>query len=71
MKTIFLLAVLFMAFTAGAQTYQYPFQNPDLPIEQRVDDLINRLTLEEKAKLMVHNSPAIERLGIQDRKSVV
>jgi beta-glucosidase len=66
MKTIFLLAVLFMAFTAGAQTYQYPFQNPDLPIEQRVDDLINRLTLEEKAKLMVHNSPAIERLGIHE-----
>ena len=48
--------------TLIAQTY--PFQNPDLSIKQRVDDLIARLTLEEKVAQMMHNTPAIERLGI-------
>lgn len=35
-----------------------------LPIEQRVNDLVGRLTLEEKIALMMHQSPAVERLGI-------
>ena len=42
----------------------YPFQNPELSFDQRADDLLGRLTLEEKASLMQHASPAIERLGI-------
>ncbi len=42
----------------------YPFRNTQLSIDERVQDLINRLTLEEKAMQMVHNSPAVERLGI-------
>jgi beta-glucosidase len=42
----------------------YPFQNPDLPIDQRVDDLVGRLTLPEKVSQMLNNSPAIDRLGI-------
>lgn len=42
----------------------YPFRNPKLSVKERVDDLIARLTLEEKVKLMKHNAPAIERLGI-------
>ena len=41
-----------------------PFMNPELPIEARVDDLVSRLTLEEKAQQMLHDSPAIERLNI-------
>ncbi|MCH8054390.1 MAG: hypothetical protein IH895_10035, partial [Planctomycetes bacterium] len=40
------------------------YPNPDLPIQQRVDDLISRMTLEEKLSQLVSNSPAIERLGI-------
>jgi beta-glucosidase len=42
----------------------YPFQNPDLPVEQRVNDLIGRMTLEEKVSQMNNTAPAIERLGI-------
>jgi len=41
-----------------------PFQDPSLPIEQRVDDLVSRMTLEEKILQMQHTAPAIPRLGI-------
>jgi beta-glucosidase len=41
-----------------------PFQNPDLPIDQRVNDLVGRLTLAEKVSQMLNASPAIDRLGI-------
>lgn len=40
------------------------YQNPDLPIEQRVDDLLSRMTLEEKCGQMLNDAPAVERLGI-------
>ena len=44
----------------------FPFTNPELSTEERVQDLINRLTLEEKAGQMMHDSPAVERLGIPE-----
>lgn len=44
---------------------QLPYQNPDLSPEKRANDLLNRLTLEEKALLMQNTSPAIPRLGIK------
>lgn len=47
-------------------TFQYPFQDPAFDFSQRVDDLISRLSVEEKASLMLYNSPAIERLGIPE-----
>src|ERR1700761_2056879 len=42
----------------------YPFQDPSLPLARRVDDLVGRMTLEEKASQMRHAAPAIPRLGI-------
>ncbi len=42
----------------------HKFQNPELSIDERVDDLIARLTLEEKAGQMLHSAHAIPRLGI-------
>ena len=41
-----------------------PFMNADLPLQERVDDLVSRLTPEEKILQMQHTSPAILRLGI-------
>ena len=43
---------------------RFAFQNPDLPLEQRVKDLLSRMTLEEKTGQMLYNAPAIDRLGI-------
>ena len=59
-----LLTTIFatVALTANAQVL--PYQNPQLTAEQRADDLLGRLTLEEKVKLMMDTSPAIPRLGI-------
>ncbi|HHU72321.1 MAG TPA: carbohydrate-binding protein [Clostridiales bacterium] len=42
----------------------YPFRDADLPLSERVDDLVGRLTLEEKAGLVSSRQNAIERLGI-------
>ena len=42
-----------------------PYQNPNLTAKERAIDLCSRLTLEEKAKLMLDESPAIPRLGIK------
>ncbi len=53
------------AFTVHKkENYTYPFQNPSLSIETRVNDLVSRLTLEEKVAQMLNAAPAIDRLGI-------
>jgi beta-glucosidase len=43
-----------------------PFRNPDLPIDQRVNDLVGRMTLDEKIGQMMNAAPAIPRLGIPE-----
>ena len=65
-KIILLAACLCCAYgnMVAQPSGGYPFRNPDLPLEQRISDLISRLTLEEKVQLMKHQSPAIPRLGI-------
>jgi len=45
---------------------RFPFQDPSLSIETRVNDLISRITLEEKVSQMVHGASAIPRLGIPE-----
>jgi len=51
--------------TMGGLTAQtLPYQDTSLTAEQRADDLLARLTLDEKVKLMMDTSPAISRLGI-------
>lgn len=47
-----------------AQPTKYPFQNPSLPLEERVTDLVSRMTLDEKIAQMMYEAPAIERLGV-------
>ena len=58
--------VVLLTNTAMAQSdaNSFPFRNPDLSVEARVNDLVSRLTLEEKIGQMINEAPAIERLGI-------
>ena len=65
--TIFLTLLLLPVFNfivAQQVTYSFPFQNPSLSEEQRVNDLISRMTLKEKADQLLYTAPAIPRLGI-------
>ncbi|MDA4887580.1 glycoside hydrolase family 3 C-terminal domain-containing protein [Streptomyces sp. MS2A] len=41
-----------------------PFRDPRLPFAKRVDDLMSRLTLDEKTAFLHQFAPAVERLGI-------
>lgn len=61
-----LLFILLVAGQLIAQNIkpEFPFRNPDLPLDQRVKDLVSRMTLEEKIGQMVHTAPSIDRLGI-------
>ena len=47
-----------------AQDAGYPFRDPSLPVAQRVDDLLGRLTLDEKLSLLHQSQAAIPRLDI-------
>src|SRR4051794_13532292 len=49
---------------AAAAGPSYPFRNPRLALAARVDDLVGRLTLDEKISLLHQYQPAIPRLGI-------
>jgi beta-glucosidase len=42
----------------------FPFHNPELSVRERARDIVSRLTLEEKASQMLHDAPAVPRLGI-------
>lgn len=53
-----------MTTPATASTDRLPFQDPVRPINERVKDLVGRLTLDEKIEQMLYTAPAIERLGI-------
>ncbi len=62
-------AVLACCGTAGAAGAQQPAQqpaylNPNLPAQQRAADLVNRMTLQEKASQMVNHARAIPRLDV-------
>jgi beta-glucosidase len=65
--TIAFLIVL--AVTIGCvpvATAQEPFRDPKLPLETRVNDLVSRMTLEEKISQMMNAAAAIDRLGVPE-----
>ena len=65
MKKALSILLLLSVIMASAQDYKsFPMWNHKLTFEQRVNDLLSRLTLEEKIKQMLNATPAIPRLGI-------
>lgn len=61
-QTLYALAALLLLAGCG-QTPAY--KNPNLSAEERAQDLLGRLTLEEKTALMMDYSEPVERLGIK------
>ena len=59
-----LLIGLAMIMFGTAQAQQYPWQDTTRSLNERVEWLIKNLTLNEKLSLMVHQNPAIERVGL-------
>ena len=54
-----------LAAVASAQdTASLPYMNPQLTAEQRAEDLVHRMTLEEKATQMANQAAAIDRLKV-------
>jgi beta-glucosidase len=49
---------------SAIRTPDYPFQNPDLPMEERVNNIVSLMTLEEKVACLGTN-PSVPRLGIK------
>lgn len=65
MKTTLIISFVLIAFSAFAQE-PLPYLNTKLSFEERAADLVSRMTLEEKVLQMVHNAPAIDRLGVPE-----
>lgn len=67
MKTISVLSLFFILLFlsgCGKKTYDYPFQDPNLPVQERVEDLVSRMTLEEKISQMIDQADSVGRLDI-------
>nr|WP_315247038.1 glycoside hydrolase family 3 C-terminal domain-containing protein [uncultured Flavobacterium sp.] len=55
----------FLAVNTFAQE-NFAFKNPNLPTDQRVNDLVSRMSIDEKISQLMDSSPAIERLGVSE-----
>ncbi len=65
MKKFLLFVLVLATVKANTQSYKsFPMWNTKLPFEQRVNDLVSRLTLEEKVAQMLNAAPAVPKLGI-------
>lgn len=65
MKKLIAIIWIFAVTPSMGQDYKrFPMWDDTLPVEQRINDLVSRLTLEEKVGQMLNAAPAISRLGI-------
>lgn len=67
MKKILIATAAILTLGSAQMTAQnFPYKNPTLPREERIEDLVKRLTLDEKIDMMMNASKGVERLGIPD-----
>ena len=62
--TILCTLAAFLLAGCSSEKYEYPFQNPKLSIDKRVENLLSLLTPEEKIGLMMNGSVSVDRLDI-------
>ena len=60
----FSLPVRSQVQVGATDTNSYPFRNPDLPIEERVNNIVSLMTLDEKVAFL-SQFPGVDRLGIK------
>jgi len=65
-KGLFILIILFSVsqILSAQQNYEFPYLNPGLSVETRVNDMVDSMSLDEKISQMMNTAPAIDRLGI-------
>jgi beta-glucosidase len=63
LKYLLCFCLVFTVRVSLAQ-YKYPFQNPDMPVEDRITNLLSLMTLEEKVNCLSTN-PTVVRLGVK------
>ncbi|MBE0655395.1 MAG: glycoside hydrolase family 3 C-terminal domain-containing protein, partial [Bacteroidales bacterium] len=61
-----IISILIILSSCNQQKYEYSFLDPSLSFEERVDDLVLQMTLEEKISQLNYRAAAIERLGIPE-----
>lgn len=61
-----LLSIILLGACTSSVQYEYPFQNPELPFEDRIEDLLSRLSLQDKINQLNYESKAVESLGVPE-----
>ncbi|MEE4214418.1 MAG: glycoside hydrolase family 3 C-terminal domain-containing protein [Bacteroidales bacterium] len=70
MKKAFSLLILILTVLSCSQTQEYSFRDTDLPDEERLDNLISLMTMDEKIDHLSSQLPGIPRLGVQGTRFV-
>jgi len=64
MRTLFsYILILIAGLKLSAQNVEYPFQNMELPVEERISNLLSLMTLDEKVNALSTN-PSVPRIGV-------
>ncbi len=66
LKILLILAVSLTFLQCRENAKLLPYQDPELSVEERVADLVSRMTLEEKISQMMNGADSVARLGIPD-----
>ncbi len=65
MRTLFsFILILSSLLKLSAQSLEYPFQNMELPVEERISNLLSLMTLDEKVNAL-STDPSVARLGVK------
>jgi beta-glucosidase len=61
--------LLILVFVLSAPAQDYPFQDPNLPMEDRIDNILSLMTLDEKVQCL-GTDPSVPRLGIRGSRHI-
>jgi beta-glucosidase len=64
LASLLLVSAAAAASAGPSARFEYPFQDPDRPTEERISDLVSRMTLEEKIDCLAARA-AVPRLGVR------